>query len=550
MDSRSAPEAGTIETVAPSASLRFPWLAWLCASVLLVLLAGSFFSFRVDDAFIVLRYAWNLSHGLGMTFNPGERVEGFTCPALVVFEAAAMALHLDAFLATKVLGIASGIATLGLTILLALRLTRSAAVAAASGLLLAAQPSLAVACVSGLETAPFTACVLGALAASMLGRSRESAVLEGVLLAVAFLLRPDGAVAAVLILTMHSWRERKAPEGSRRLLLAVAAGACVAVPLMLWKASYFGAWVPNTALAKVPLHGHGRFLSGLTYLTEYSTSHLEILAASCLLLLALKDRAFRTPAILGLGWISYVVTTGGDWIPHARFLIPVAPLGALALAAGIGQLLPTGLRRPAWVTLPLVVAVAASADWTRIRQEVRIATESSIHGREVVGGFLRRAAPPRASVAILDVGAVGWESRLRIVDTGGLADRDIGRMMHEGSGTYEGHLFFPGETDADRIAKHVVDAKPEVIVLVLNDELPVLLGRTGSHPRVIQAAYPQDRAILKDPRLREQYRYVCSTPYNQGFGALTPAYNVFVRKDVPLREEPQPARDGRISCGT
>src|SRR5215471_19274553 len=31
-----------------------------------------------DDAMVSLRYAWNLAHGNGLVWNPGERVEGTT----------------------------------------------------------------------------------------------------------------------------------------------------------------------------------------------------------------------------------------------------------------------------------------------------------------------------------------------------------------------------------------------------------------------------------------------------------------------------------------
>ncbi len=33
-----------------------------------------------DDAMISMRYAWNLSHGSGLVWNPGEYVEGYTNP--------------------------------------------------------------------------------------------------------------------------------------------------------------------------------------------------------------------------------------------------------------------------------------------------------------------------------------------------------------------------------------------------------------------------------------------------------------------------------------
>src|ERR671920_1614834 len=60
-----------------------------------------------DDAMISMRYAWNLSHGAGLVWNPGEYVEGYTnllmtllmsVPTLVLDKA-------DAVLAIQILGI-------------------------------------------------------------------------------------------------------------------------------------------------------------------------------------------------------------------------------------------------------------------------------------------------------------------------------------------------------------------------------------------------------------------------------------------------------------
>src|SRR5262245_42468042 len=35
-------------------------------------------TFTVDDAYISFRYARNLAHGLGLVYNEGERIEGYT----------------------------------------------------------------------------------------------------------------------------------------------------------------------------------------------------------------------------------------------------------------------------------------------------------------------------------------------------------------------------------------------------------------------------------------------------------------------------------------
>ena len=48
----------------------------------------------VDDGLISLRYAWNLAHGNGLVWNPGERVEGITNPGWALY-AAALAVIFD-----------------------------------------------------------------------------------------------------------------------------------------------------------------------------------------------------------------------------------------------------------------------------------------------------------------------------------------------------------------------------------------------------------------------------------------------------------------------
>jgi hypothetical protein len=37
-----------------------------------------------DDAMISMRYAWNFSHGIGLVWNSGEYVEGYTNPLMTL----------------------------------------------------------------------------------------------------------------------------------------------------------------------------------------------------------------------------------------------------------------------------------------------------------------------------------------------------------------------------------------------------------------------------------------------------------------------------------
>ena len=40
-----------------------------------------------DDAMVSMRYAWNLAHGFGAVWNPGEYVEGYTNPLWMLYMA-------------------------------------------------------------------------------------------------------------------------------------------------------------------------------------------------------------------------------------------------------------------------------------------------------------------------------------------------------------------------------------------------------------------------------------------------------------------------------
>src|SRR5918993_5755754 len=61
----------------------------------------------IDDAMISMRYAWNLSHGFGLVWNPGEYVEGYTNPLMtLIMSLPALVLNkADAVLAVQISGV-------------------------------------------------------------------------------------------------------------------------------------------------------------------------------------------------------------------------------------------------------------------------------------------------------------------------------------------------------------------------------------------------------------------------------------------------------------
>ena len=89
-----------------------------------VFLALGLVQTTVDDSFISLRYSANLTRGLGLVYNPGEAVEGFSNPVWTLTSALFLALGAEGWLTVKALGLLSHAALIAGTVRLALVLGR------------------------------------------------------------------------------------------------------------------------------------------------------------------------------------------------------------------------------------------------------------------------------------------------------------------------------------------------------------------------------------------------------------------------------------------
>lgn len=544
-----------------SRDTRVTLLAFGLLGLLLVLHTLLYFPMRVDDAFILLRYAENLAAGHGPVFNLGERVEGFTSPAMVGLEALLLRGGVEPLLWVKVLGIGWGLVLLGATLGLTRELSGSRGASVLAGLLVALHTGVAVACVNGLETAPFAALVALGLSFHVRARSPRDEALAGLALALAILFRLEGGLPLVFIGASALWRWRRAPDRWRRWSALALPTLVLVVPVLAYKAAWFGSLTPNTLLAKVPRDATGRLASGLDYLAQYGTAHQGYLALLAVWVLAVKaDRRFLLLALLGTTWAGYIASVGGDWIPHFRFLIPLVPMASTALASAfflLWKLMGERMRRG----VPLaraglaLLAAAALLPSTVLQGQGALAaiqddTVVSLRTREPLGPWLLSVGGPDSSVAMLDVGAVAYGSGLRVIDTGGLTDVRVAKLIHESHGTYRGYLFFPDSAGAQQVARVVLEDRPTFVVLLLSGELPWLLGKrpmADGRPLPFIAAYRQDQALFESPGFGARYEYLCSLPAADGPGWVW-QYNVFIRKDVRAAHRPQADAGGSTRC--
>ena len=236
--------------------------------------------FIQDDAFISFHYARNFVEGQGLTFNPGERVEGYTNFLWTVVMAIGFGLGLEPVAWSQVVGVALFAVSLGVTFTLAAQLSESRWVAIAAVLLLGTNFSFSAYATGGLETQMQACLVLSAFLLSWRatrgpGVSRVFLVLASCVYGLACLTRLDSSVALVLpgLLTLAVVVSRGRNHGTRALdVLALCLPAFLLLaPWFLWKLSYYGELLPNTFYAKVSSSASA--LRGIHYVYRFFASY-------------------------------------------------------------------------------------------------------------------------------------------------------------------------------------------------------------------------------------------------------------------------------------
>ena len=297
-----------------------------------------------DDAFISFRYAENLNAGLGLVFNAGERVEGFTNFSWTMLVAGAMRLGADPVVFAQWAGLACFLATIGLLAWASRRIAGPTAPflpVAAVGLAL--HEHAAVFASGGLETSLFTLLTTATVVGAVAARGNRGLFWAGTLGVLAAMTRPDGmlpyGIAGLVGLQRAIAARRLAP-----FLAVVAPGLLFFAPYFAWRWSYYGWPFPNTFYAKSAASPYPQ--QGLYYVSLYFGCYfvlgLGALGAVFAALLSplrggpsepgrLPTRALAL-AIAGTVaiYVAFVTWVGGDFM-FGRFLVPITPLLYLGL---------------------------------------------------------------------------------------------------------------------------------------------------------------------------------------------------------------------------
>ena len=296
-----------------------------------------------DDAMISMRYAWNLSHGEGLVWNPGEYVEGYTNLLMVLLMSLSALIFDDkrfAVLAIQLAGILFMLGNAYLTMCIADEITLEERAPARTPLRLLAffgtlaYYPLAYWSLMGMETGLLTLLLLFSLLTALKYANQQKErhlFLLSLSLGLAYLTRPDALIPAMVIwayVFYYSYQAKKI-----KLFMALV-GLYLLFPMAqtIFRWHYYGELVPNTYTLKIvgiPLFH--RIRNGLIFIKPFLLTNAVIIIAGMLALFFDFRRQKLLLVSLILATLGYQVWAGGDPWPYWRMMSPVMPLILLLL---------------------------------------------------------------------------------------------------------------------------------------------------------------------------------------------------------------------------
>ena len=417
-----------------------------------------------EDFLITFRFSHNAAHGLGLVYNAGERIHGFTSPLNVLLPALWQVLFPSAdyhptlwFFSTCGLMVMS----LGIIALVWQQYQRNLQAPVWLAVL------IPVICLLQIKTTAFAVngqeagFLVGFLALALVGAVQgfsKHPLVSGLAWAGLLWTRPDAPVyIAAVVVGGFLFNGQARREEVCGLAKAVLIGAVVYAPWFAWATWYYGSPIPHTAIAKAGVLEE--FWGGISGWTQFPQAFLRALRRAfepiyaeaggwpgwltwfslcCGLYSAVywalptSDRLGRISSIgflfigLYLGWMG---TTG---IVYPWYFPPMGLLASIVLGRSLGLLIMKAPRVVALLACAIIIGPSAwlfSASLFQLRLQQREIEEGT---RAQVGEWLRTHARPEDSVFLEPIGYIGYYSQMRVIDYPGLVSPLVVSLRHSG----------------------------------------------------------------------------------------------------------------------
>jgi arabinofuranosyltransferase len=431
-----------------------------------------YWSYTVDDSYIGYRYATNLVRGQGLVFNSGERVEGFSNFLWILILAVLVKLGMNPIISSKILGIILSVFTIFIVKSYSKKwLQANSCWHNVAPLFLAANAGFACWAVAGMETPLYLLLLtLGTLSLILAIKNRKTPYLSITCFLLASFTRPEGIMFIIIAGFYLIAINLKDFKFIKKLIFRIIPFFLIYGFFLVFRYFYYGDLFPNTYYAKVN-HSLRQLYSGFDYIYGFILKNGGV-ALYVLPLLLLSRRHLQKHYILLFFIIGaacfFIVYSGGDWMPSYRFLVPVMPIIFILIQESLRKLYYAVSKYNERINekiaqvfigiFMLVVLFFMTGHSLFLFRKVGQLSQGYRQAHYKLGQILAIEAPRGASIAVGDIGMVGYYSHLIVIDLSfGLTDRFVAETLHRRIPEVEKYSI---------IGKYILEQKPDYIVLV------------------------------------------------------------------------------------
>jgi hypothetical protein len=472
---------------------------------------GLFYSFYTaqiwEDCLITLRHSENLLKGNGLTYNPGERVHGFTSPINVLLLAVCHLLTgQSSYIATcwlyRLFTIAAFAGSGVLLVKAFLAMTpRWTPAAWFVGIMYLFDGKSVAFSTNGMETGFMLASVAWAFYL-LTQTQRDQWLMRGLCWAALMWSRPDGCLY-ITLLSLAELIFGQAPRRDTIISLAKSAGICLLTygPWVAWAWGYYGSPIPHTVIAKGNID-NGNFTQLLRTVDNLITKLCLAAADVFRPVYYGEDAGWIPQAALGrivngltkgagiFCLIYWLFPTADRWGRMASFCFaglclyfsymtlafpwyypPAVIFGLIALGRGLTQLMAAARQRTsaranwlqfnrrallAWAVIVLLCVNQVMLFGLMSRKERIQQAEIEMGNRKVIGEWLKANGRPYESVYLEPLGYIGYFSGMKMIDYPGLVAPEVVKARKEKRGLVDRITIIP-------------ELRPDWVVLRFNE---------------------------------------------------------------------------------
>lgn len=482
-----------------------------------------------DDGMISMRYALNLVNGHGLTWNPGEYVEGFTNPLWTLVMALAIFVFgkFTAPLIIQLLGLLLVICTIILTKKCTDKLMgHNSHWSFMASLLVLTYYPLMYWSLSGMEVSALAFCMALVLYIAICNPTQPKALawIYGII-CTSYLIRPDGFLALLpaLIICQHfSQQNPKAlrlqhAHGITAFLLTVGTVTTI-------RYFYYGELVPNTYTLKVSGYDLAhRLENGYHFIIPFLKSTVLLWTLAGFAIYAQRKKSWSIPLhLLSIPVIAvaYQIYVGGDpwllWRQLSPSIIPFVMVAVLGLKSIIEALRIS--RKTALLvstTPPLIISVMLNGAFFREMFEGK-PFDFAAGERLIQMSNALNEVVPQSRILVFWSGNMPYYYNGYAIDALGKSDKYIASLPPDYTVTWNGIRGMPGHAKYS-LQYDMIQKSPDFLQLLSWNGKDIL---QYTNTNFVAVSYKEKILCIRDKSTRVRWDLVqrlgsCSEYRNQ-----------------------------------